>query len=312
MKGKDLKEELRGVHVIVYTPFKPDFALDEEGMREQVRYLIDHGVKRGQGVLIPTGSGGECAALTIAERKRIMEIVVDEARGEVPVVPGCNHSGTGIVIELARHAREVGADGVMVMPTYYFRPPGDETIFRHYQAISEAADIGILVYNNPTITGANMSVQLVGRLAEIENVAGVKECSPRLYKHRMEQMLYGDRIAIVSGQGPLEEPYHLMIGQPGYVAGYTNFAPEINVGIYKAAMSGDMDRAAELSHKLLPLGVCLYNLGRTAGAGQGTALLKECCRLAGRPGAIPRPPLLPATKEQSEQLETQLANLGVL
>ena len=136
MNFQYLREKLVGIIVVTTTAFTSSYEIDREGIRRHTRFLIDSGIKEGMGVLLPTGSTGECPSLREDERKEVMKIVIDEARGEVPVVCGCNHTDTRVVIELAKFAQEAGADGVMISPPYYWKP-SEDVIIRHYKKIAE-------------------------------------------------------------------------------------------------------------------------------------------------------------------------------
>jgi len=123
--------------------------------------MMDNGIVEGNGLFIVGGSTGELFSMKLEERKKVFEIAVDEVNGKTPVFCGCNHSGTDIAIELAKYAEDVGADGVMVTPPYYWSTPDDETVFRHYKALGEKINIGIMIYNNPFIINNDLSVELV-------------------------------------------------------------------------------------------------------------------------------------------------------
>jgi len=142
MELAQLKKRIRGVNVVMVTSFRQDGSLDEEAIRKHTRFLIDQGIVEGSGVLIPGGSVGECFSMNLEERKKLAQIVVEEAAGKVPVFPGCNHSGTKLVIDLAQHAQNISADGVMVIPPYYW-PPSSKVIIQHYKEVAEAIDIAV-------------------------------------------------------------------------------------------------------------------------------------------------------------------------
>jgi len=308
MPRKEWMKKLSGVHVVMVTPFKSDTEIDEEAIRKNTNFLIDHGIKGEDGVLIPGGSIGECHAMSIPERKRLMEIVIEEAQGRVPVVPGCNHTGTNLVIELVKHAQKLGADGVMVIPPYYWEP-SDEVILRHYQAISEATDIGIMVYNNQLVVRKDLSLELLDKLTDIPNVAWVKDCTPSFAKLRQTVERIGDRVGVINCLGALHEPYGYEIGCCGFISDEANFAPEMMVALHKAGNSRNMARAKELYQKLRPLVQFIWSRDWPA----RIYAVKQAMRLRGLPsGEATRLPVHPYSDEEDKQLNQILVDLGLI
>ena len=137
-----------GVYAPTVTAFGPDESINEHGTRAFIRYLLDSQVHG----LVPMGSAGEFCALTLEERKRTMEWILDEVNGSVPVYAGTGHYSTGATIELSRHAMEHGATGLMVMPPYLLRPPKQD-VLDHFRRIREAVPLPIMIYNVPALSG---------------------------------------------------------------------------------------------------------------------------------------------------------------
>ena len=161
-----------GCGTALVTPFRGDQSLDEENLRRLVRRQIEAGID----FLVPCGTTGESPTLTHAEHLRVVEITLDEAKGRVPVLAGAGGYNTREVIELARELEEMGADGILSVTPYYNKPT-PEGLYQHYKAIAGAIDLPIIVYSIQGRTGINVEPATLARLAQIENIIGVKEAS---------------------------------------------------------------------------------------------------------------------------------------
>ena len=142
MRVKKAKEKLRGVQVIVLTPFDRTFNLDLDALRRNVRFVIDNGITNGRGVLTVTGACGEGPYLTVEEHKKVWEAAVDEANGKAPVFCGIHENSTKLAVEMVKYAEEVGVLGSLISPPYY-KKPSETEVYRHYKTINDAVDIGI-------------------------------------------------------------------------------------------------------------------------------------------------------------------------
>jgi len=304
-RPKELKEKLKGVVVVMTTPFRSDFELDEEGLRKQTRFLIDSGIKEGAGVLVPTGSTGECPMLTEEERKKVFKIVVEEAQGKVPVVAGCNHTDTRAVIRLAHYAEEVGADGLMISPPYYWAP-SEEIILNHYKTICKETDLGIMVYNNWFASQVDISVETMKKLAELPNIVALKENTPYIDKFDKMAATLRDKITIINGDGEHHEPYASLMGAKGFVAAVANFIPKTMLEIYKAEKEGNYVKALEIHRKIAPLIDVVAEGESFADYIAGT---KAAMEITGLPAGPPRPPLIPADKKRKEKLREVLTKV---
>jgi dihydrodipicolinate synthase/N-acetylneuraminate lyase len=246
--------------------------------------------------------------MSMSERKRLVEIVIEEANGKVPVVPGCNHTGTNLVIDLAKHAEKAGADGVMVIPPYYWEPT-DELVIRHYQAISDAAEIPLMVYNNELVVRKDLSIDVLDKLADIPNVAWVKDCTLSFAKLRQTVERIGDRVGIINGLGALLEPYSYDIGCCGFISDEANFAPEIMVELHKACKCRDIAKAKEIYGKIRSL---TQFIGSRYWSSRIYAV-KEAMRLRGLPaGEASRLPVYPYSDQEAKQLSQILVDLGLI
>jgi 4-hydroxy-tetrahydrodipicolinate synthase len=283
-----------GVYVVVCTPFTEDDHLDEGALRRHIRFLLDAGV---HGV-IPTGSTSEFASLTEAERKRAADITLDEVRGRVPVVVGTAAVSTHDTIMYSQYAEAAGADGVMIVPPYYCHPTERE-IYHHYEAVAGSIHLPIMLYNNPSTSGVDMQPALLARLAEIENIAYVKESSGDMRRVSEIMRLCGDRLTIFCGADNLALEM-FAVGIQGWVAAPANAIPKQCVQLYElAAVKKDLDQARKLYLKMLPYFTALES-------GQFVQYVKASLEILGKPIGAPRKPLLRPAEEDYRKLEELL------
>lgn len=306
MKPADLKESIEGVAVVMTTAFTDHFELDEEGIREQTRFIIENGVVYGTGVLVPAASTSEFPMLTVAEYHKAIQIVKEEAGDKVPVVAGCCHTSTHTVIKMAQLAKEAKADGLMVSPPYYWKP-SDETILAHFRAVSEATDLGIMVYNNWFATQVDIPLGTLVQLADIPEVVSLKDNTLNMTKFINTADALGEKLTIFNGMGLAREPACAFAGAKGFVSGLANLLPKINVDIYLAEKSGDYHKAKKLVKGLTPLMDIiaggkdgLENIGR----------LKAAMQMAGIPSGPGRPPIVPPNEDIKSQLQEALKEIS--
>ncbi|MEO0278702.1 MAG: dihydrodipicolinate synthase family protein [candidate division WOR-3 bacterium] len=294
MASKILKDRIRGVVVVMVTPFRGDYELDEEGLRKLTRFLIESGVREGWGVLVPAGSTGECPMLTLEERKKVFAVVKEEAGDAVPVLGGCNHCDTREVIKLARYAEEIGLDGIMVSPPYYWKPD-EKTILTHYRAIAEATNLGIMVYNNWFASQLDIPVDTMVRLVEeIPSIVALKENTPFIAKFAEMVRVLGDKIAVINGAGEPHEPYAALMGAKGFVSGIACLIPKTCLSIYRAELAKDYEGAKRIVDRIAPL-VDFF----TRGDHEADYILKikAIMNSLGLPGGFPRLPFVPVSEE---------------
>lgn len=300
---EELRESIRGVVVVMVTPFKEDYEVDEEGVRKLTRFLIDSGIKRGTGVLVPTGSTGECPMLTDEERARIFKIVKEEVGNTVPVLGGCNHTDTRTVIKLVRYAEEVGLDGVMISPPYYWKP-NEQIVLTHYRAIAKETKLGIMVYNNWFASQWDIPVETLIKLVnEVPNIVALKENTPYIEKFSKVVGAIGDKISVINGAGEPHEPYTALMGARGFVTGEACIIPKTCVAIYEAEVKKDYEKAREILRQAQPLLDFFF-----AGEHGASYLvrIKAAMNIVGLPGGIPRLPLLPASEEVKQKAKKAL------
>src|SRR5207249_2861225 len=169
------KKPFQGTGTAMITPFKSDGSIDEKALRRLVDFQIDSGVD----MLLPCGTTGEGATLDENETDRVIQIVIDQAKRRVPVIAGAGSNSTAKAVAAAKRAKKVGADGVLSVGPYYNKPT-QQGYYEHFKAIAESDDIPVIVYNVPGRTGGNIEANTMLRIAEIRNIAAVKEASGNL------------------------------------------------------------------------------------------------------------------------------------
>jgi 4-hydroxy-tetrahydrodipicolinate synthase len=236
-----------GVGTALVTPFTPSGDVDEIGVRRLGRRQIDGGIH----FLVPCGTTGESPTLTAAERVRIVEILVDEARGEVPILAGAGGYNTRDVVELADQMREVGASGLLSVTPYYNKPT-QEGLYQHYRAIAENTPLPIILYNVPGRTSVNIETRTLLRLAEIPNIVGVKEASGNISQICEVVHSVPANFIVLSGDDAITLPL-MSIGGRGIVSVVSNEIPGDMVEMVEAAERGDFASAREIHQRIFPL-----------------------------------------------------------
>jgi 4-hydroxy-tetrahydrodipicolinate synthase len=280
------------------TPFR-DGAVDEKAFRDLIEWQIDAGVDG----IVPCGSTGESATLSHEEHERVIEIAVDQARRRVPVVAGTGSNATAEAIRLTTHAREVGADAVLMISPYYNKPTQDG-IYQHYKAVAAAVDIPIVVYNIPGRTGSNIAPETISRLAEIKRIVAVKEASGVMDQTSDILRLCGDRIAILSGDDSLTLPI-MALGGKGVIATISNVMPREIHELAAAALAGDFARAREIHYRMMPLMRALF-------LETNPIPVKQACAFMGRCQNEVRLPLVPMTAGPAERLRGVMKDMGLI
>jgi 4-hydroxy-tetrahydrodipicolinate synthase len=180
LSPQEVKPLLEGVVIIQFTPFKSENEIDEKALQIHTQFMIEGGIVKGKGVLVIGGSNGESFSLSEKEYHNLIDIVVEAADGRVPIVVGCIRPATQSVISLAKYAQQAGADAIMVLAPHYYANPKHDLVYEHFNTIAEATDIGIMIYNNPGVTGLDMPLDLLERLAEIDNIVALKETTSNM------------------------------------------------------------------------------------------------------------------------------------
>lgn len=242
-----MRDPFTGCGTALVTPFTRSGALDEAGVRRLAKRQVEAGIH----FLVPCGTTGETPTLTAAERVRVVELVVAEAKGKVPVLAGAGGYNTHEVIESALEMARAGADGILSVAPYYNKPT-QEGLFQHYQAIAGAVPLPIVVYNVPGRTGCNVEVGTVARLTQIPNIIGVKEASGNVTQMCELCHAVPERFLVLSGDDVLTLPV-MSVGGRGIVSVASNEVPSEMVRMVEFAEAGDFAAARKVHHALLPL-----------------------------------------------------------
>ncbi|MEW5801336.1 MAG: 4-hydroxy-tetrahydrodipicolinate synthase [bacterium] len=241
----------RGSMVAIVTPFC-NGAVDEKKLQELIAFQIE----KGTSAIVPCGTTGESATLTHAEHSRVVDIAIEAARKRVPVIAGTGSNSTEEAIQLTRRAKESGADAALLITPYYNKPT-QEGLYLHYKAVAEAVDLPLILYNVPGRTSINMEPKTVERLAQIENIVGIKEASGSLAQVTDIIQRCGDKMTVLSGDDALTLPI-LAVGGKGVISVAANIVPDRMAELVDSFLQGDRARAMELNLNLYPLFQALF------------------------------------------------------
>lgn len=290
----------KGIIPAVITPLTADGKFSEKAMRKLINHLIDGGVHG----LFVVGTTGEFYGLTPAEKKFIFEVSMDETKGRVPVYAGVNGVTTREALEITKVAEECRVDAISVL-TPMFISPSQQQLIDHYKAIAKSTKLPVLLYNNPPKTGVNLAVDSVAKLAEVDNIVGIKDSSGdftqtgeyiRTTRGTDFHVLLGRDTLIYAG---------LCYGATGSIAACANVAPRLCADIYDKYMAGDLAGSLEAQFTLAPL-----RIGFTIGT--FPAVIKESLTMLGIEAGPCMDPVGPMTAEESEKVRKILVGMGLL
>ena len=241
----------KGAITALITPFR-DGVLDEAAFIALVERQIAGGIHG----LVPVGTTGETATLSHDEHRRVVELCVQTARGRVPVIAGAGSNSTAEAIELAGHAKAVGADAALVVAPYYNRP-SQEGIYQHFAAINDAVQIPQIVYNVPSRTSSDISNETLARLAKLPNVVGIKDATSDLTRISMQRLTCGEEWILLSGDDPTGLGY-MAHGGHGCISVTGNVSPEGLSAFYNAILNKDWETALSWQDRLIRLHKALF------------------------------------------------------
>jgi 4-hydroxy-tetrahydrodipicolinate synthase len=288
-----------GAGTALVTPFTRSGELDEQAVRRLGRRQIDAGIH----FLVPCGTTGENPTLTLHERIRIVEILVDESGGQVPVLAGAGGYNTREVIHLAGEMRRAGASGLLSVSPYYNKPT-QEGLYLHFKAIADSTDLPVVVYNVPGRTGSNVEPATLARLSAIENIVGVKEASGNISQMCEVCHVVPADFIVLSGDDAITLPL-MAIGGRGVISVVSNEIPSEMAQMVEAAERGDFRAARAIHDRILPLMQVNFvesNPVPVKAAMAAMGLLDESYRL---PICSPKP-------ESREKIARVLRELGLL
>jgi 4-hydroxy-tetrahydrodipicolinate synthase len=242
----------RGSIPALATPFR-DEAFDEAAYRDFVEWQIGEG-SHG---LVPVGTTGESATLTAEEHYRVVEVCVEQTKGRVPVIAGCGSNDTASALRNIRAAAERGADAALVVLPYYNRP-NQEGLFAHFEALSAATPIPIIVYNVPGRTVTDILPETLGRVSKLPNISGIKDASGNLARVSAHRQLCGEDFVQLSGNDDMSLGFNAM-GGVGAISVTANVAPRLCADFHQACLDGRWGEALLITDKLYPLHAALFS-----------------------------------------------------
>jgi 4-hydroxy-tetrahydrodipicolinate synthase len=242
----------RGSIPALVTPFRGE-ALDEEELRRHVDWQIGE----GSHALVPVGTTGEAVTLSREEHLRVVQVVVEQAAGRVPVIAGVGGNNTAAVIEMMKAVADRGARGALAVVPFYNKP-NQEGIYAHFAALAESCPLPIVVYNVPSRTVADISVDTLARVASLPSVVGIKDATGNLARVTGQRLACGTGFAQLSGNDDMALGFNAM-GGVGCISVTANVAPRLCAEFQHACLSGNWKRALELQDRLYPLHAALFS-----------------------------------------------------
>jgi 4-hydroxy-tetrahydrodipicolinate synthase len=288
----------KGVLPALVTPFR-DGAVDEQAF---VR-LVERQIAGGVHGLVPVGTTGETATLSHDEHRRVVELCVKTAAGRVPVVAGAGSNSTSEAIELARHAKTIGADAALIVTPYYNRP-SQEGLYAHYAAINEAVQIPVLVYNVPGRTSVDISNETLARLAKLPNIVGIKDATGDMTRASIQRLTCGEDWVMLSGDDPTALGY-MAHGGHGCISVTANVAPEQCATFFNDAMAGQWPGALYSQDRLIRLHKALFTDASPSPTKFALAHLGLCQEDA-------RLPIVAASEASRKEVLAAMRDAGVL
>jgi len=288
----------KGSFTALISPFK-DGAFDETAYER----LIEWQIAQGTHGLVPVGTTGESPTLSYEEHKRAVEICVETARKRVPVIAGAGSNSTAEAIEFSRHAKDVGADAVLIVMPYYNKPT-QEGLYLHVKAINDAVDIPIVLYNVPSRTVVDMSVATMARCAKLKNVIGVKDATANLARASQQRLACGPDFVLLSGEDATALGFNAHGGQ-GCISVTANVAPALCAEFQNACLAGDFVKARSIHERLMPLHDALFIETNPGPVKYAASLLGLCSPEA-------RLPLAPLSEASKRAVEEAMISVGLL
>ena len=288
-----------GSFTALVTPMYEDGRIDDGAFMR----LIDWQIAEGTNGIVPVGTTGESPTLSHDEHKQVVELAVKTARGRVPVMAGAGSNSTAEAIGLARHAERAGADAVLVVTPYYNKPT-QEGLYRHYKAIAESVALPVFIYNIPGRSVIDMSVETMARLAEIKNIAGVKDATANLTRPLHTTQACGGNFIQFSGEDHTALAY-LASGGHGCISVTANVAPRLCAQMHAAWARGDVKTAMEIQQRLVPLHDVMF-------CESNPGPVKYAASLLGFGANQVRLPLVPVSTASAVKVQAVMREIGLL
>jgi len=289
---------IEGCLTALITPFR-DGKVDFDGLAKLVDWQIEQGVDG----IVAVGTTGESATLDVDEHVAVIAATVKAARGRVPVVAGAGGNATSEALELTHAAEAAGANALLHVTPYYNRP-NQEGLFRHFEAVARSTRLPIILYNVPSRTACDLLTETVVRLAEIDNIIGIKDATGNLVRGSELIAKVGDRLTVLSGDDGTSFPLYAL-GARGVISVVSNVSPFAMSDMWDAVKAGDWARAKRRHYELRVLMQMLF-------AEPSPAPTKAALAILGRCSPDVRLPIVAATPALAEQLLVELKTLGML
>jgi len=289
----------RGSIPAIITPMR-NGSLDEAALRRHIDWVIEEG---SHGI-VPVGTTGESPTLSAEEHKRAVAIAVAHARGRVPVIAGTGSNSTAEAIDFTRHAEDAGADAALVVVPYYNKPI-QEGLYAHFKAVADAVRLPILIYNVPSRTVANISVETVDRLARsCPNIIGIKDATADLARPSLQRLMTGERFIQLSGEDATALGFNAH-GGTGCISVTANVAPRLCAEFQDATLRGDYAAAIRIQDRLMPLHSALFIETSPAPVKYAASLLGLC-----EPDV--RLPLVPPSEATRLKVREAMVHAGLI
>jgi 4-hydroxy-tetrahydrodipicolinate synthase len=288
----------KGSIVALLTPFR-NGAVDERAFQDFVEWQIAQGTHG----LVPCGTTGESPTLSHSEHKRVVALCVEAAKRRVPVIAGTGSNSTAEAIDFTRHAKSAGADAALIVCPYYNRPT-QEGLYQHFQAIHDAVELPIIIYNIPIRTAVDMSVATMARLAKLSNIVGVKDATNDLARPLRTRQAIGPDFCMLSGEDVTALAFNAQ-GGVGCISVTANVAPRACADMQEAWQKGDIARATRINDRLAALHDALF-------VETSPAPVKYAASLLGKATSGVRSPLVGASVEAQAKVQQAMRVAGVL
>ncbi|BCG49171.1 4-hydroxy-tetrahydrodipicolinate synthase [Citrifermentans bremense] len=259
----------QGSIVAIVTPFI-NGAVDEEKLRELVEFQIENGTD----AIVPCGTTGESSTLSYVEHDRVIQVVVEQVNKRVPVIAGTGSNSTHEAIEITQHAKELGADGALLVTPYYNKP-SQEGLFRHYKAVADAVALPQILYNVPGRTGVNLLPETVARLSVHPNIVAIKEATGSLQQASEVLALCGDKLDVLSGDDFITLPI-MAAGGKGVISVTANIMPKEVSSLVDAFNAGNMEEARRLHLYLLKISNAMFIESNPVPVKAAVSLMGKC------------------------------------
>jgi 4-hydroxy-tetrahydrodipicolinate synthase len=303
--------EWRGIIPAIILPLKPDYSIDEKGLRRHVKRVI--GVSGVTGVVC-NAHASEVTLLNREERKRVLQIVQEVVGGKIPVISGTYAESTEMAIEFARDAKEGGADAILIMPPFSFfwgATQYPEVILEYFSTIDQAVDCPFIIFQYAYWTNCNYDSQTLVKLSKIKNFVAIKNAinDPRRYEEEYRCLKRARSDISFLNANDVQLLSYFCIGSDGALVGYASLAPEFIVALYEAVEKGDLRKAREMNNRMYPLTQAIYSHPRL----NWHTRIKEALVMMGEIESAAARPFLPTISDQErENIRSALAACGLL